>query len=250
MRGGTSPVFTMAGSPRNFHGLALWLRADMGITLAGNKVSSFADQSGSKIVVVQAVDAARPTWSATSGPNRRAGITFDGTQTLQAPSFSLNCNSLDVFVVMYGTNVDPLRGLAIVGTGDGSNSGAFAEQIYAGDYYDALHFDAARGIASDWESSAVVANSAHVLEFQHDLTVSTEQTHVLTDGVLTPQTMYYDGNCKTSFGTLPLTVGGAGAFHTLTGTISEIIIFKRLLNTAERSCVIRCLGSFYAIAVP
>jgi hypothetical protein len=53
----------------------LWVRSDLGITLAGSKVSAWADQSGSGNDVAQAVDANRPLYVAGAIPT----VDFDET---------------------------------------------------------------------------------------------------------------------------------------------------------------------------
>lgn len=57
--GGAAPF-----TPASLSGLILWLRADMGITLAGAKVSAWADQSGSANDFAQGTDADRLTYTA------------------------------------------------------------------------------------------------------------------------------------------------------------------------------------------
>ena len=58
--GGAAPF-----TPASLSGLILWLRGDMGITLAGAKVSAWADQSGNGNDFAQGVDADRLTYAAT-----------------------------------------------------------------------------------------------------------------------------------------------------------------------------------------
>lgn len=78
--GGAAPF-----TPASLSGLILWLRADMGITLAGAKVSAWADQSGNANDFAQGVDADRLTYTASdadflgqpslSGTSIAAGLT-------------------------------------------------------------------------------------------------------------------------------------------------------------------------------
>ncbi len=53
-----------AFTPASLPGLILWLRADLGITLAGAKVSAWADQSGNGADFAQGVDADRLIYTA------------------------------------------------------------------------------------------------------------------------------------------------------------------------------------------
>ena len=53
-----------AFTPASLSGLILWLRSDLGITLAGAKVSAWADQSGNGADFAQGVDADRLIYTA------------------------------------------------------------------------------------------------------------------------------------------------------------------------------------------
>lgn len=76
--GGAAPF-----TPASLSGLILWLRADMGITLAGAKVSAWADQSGNGNDFTQAVDARRPTFTASDANfNNQAVVTGSATTFL------------------------------------------------------------------------------------------------------------------------------------------------------------------------
>ena len=67
-----------AFSPLQLPGLALWLRADQGVTLTSGKVSLWADQSGNGNDVVQNTGANQPTLS-TNAIGGRSAINFAGT---------------------------------------------------------------------------------------------------------------------------------------------------------------------------
>jgi hypothetical protein len=75
-----------------------WVRADLGITLNGSTVSTWADQSGNGNDYSQGTAANQPTWGATSGPNNTPALTFNGTtNVLTNSSFSLG---LPIYVWM------------------------------------------------------------------------------------------------------------------------------------------------------
>jgi len=48
--------------PTMIPGLRLWIRADLGITLVGDRVSVAADQSGNALDFIQPIASARPLW--------------------------------------------------------------------------------------------------------------------------------------------------------------------------------------------
>ena len=87
--GGSSPF-----SPKSISGLYLWLRADLGITIATG-VSSWADQSGNgdaNRTVTQGTGAAQPVYTASdAGFDSKPTVSSTGTQWLAsgAPSASL-----------------------------------------------------------------------------------------------------------------------------------------------------------------
>ncbi len=58
-------------------GSVLWLKADAGVTLNGNSVTNWADQSGNAYNVTQATAANQPTFEA-SVFNGQHAISFDG----------------------------------------------------------------------------------------------------------------------------------------------------------------------------
>ena len=58
-------------------GSVLWLKADAGVTLSGNSVTNWADQSGNAYNVTQATAANQPTFEA-SVFNGQPAISFDG----------------------------------------------------------------------------------------------------------------------------------------------------------------------------
>lgn len=73
--GGQSPLTIVSAAK-----MWAYYRADFGITIDNtdhaNGVSAWNDQSANARHVVQATGAKMPTWSATSGPNSQAGVTF------------------------------------------------------------------------------------------------------------------------------------------------------------------------------
>lgn len=65
-----------ATDPRKYGTPAWWHKSDAGITLNVSKVTTWADQSGNAVDVTQAVDATRPTYSASGGPNSYPSLRF------------------------------------------------------------------------------------------------------------------------------------------------------------------------------
>ena len=76
--GGVAP--TAPFSPANITGLALWLKADAGVTLSGSSVTEWADQSGQGKTATGVTDE-EPT-IITNALNGKTGIQFNGAQTM------------------------------------------------------------------------------------------------------------------------------------------------------------------------
>ena len=89
-----------AFTPASLPGLILWLRADLGITLAGAKVSAWADQSGNGADFAQGVDAFRPTYVAsnTSMGNKPSMTFTSGTLGLSRTDFALGLGAVTMGV--------------------------------------------------------------------------------------------------------------------------------------------------------
>jgi serine/threonine-protein kinase len=71
--------------------LALWLRADLGVSRSGTKVSSWEDQSGNRRSAVQSAERNQPLWIDHAAGDRPA-LRFDGGSSFM--TFSLPVNGL------------------------------------------------------------------------------------------------------------------------------------------------------------
>lgn len=241
-----SLIPSSADPPRNYPGLRLWLRADLGVTLSGSKVAALADQSGNGANAVQAVAGSRPVWSATSGPNNQAGMTFAGGQLLSVAAFDpLGSTQVDVFAVINPAEsvgalwADYPAGVTTAGTFDAFYLTA---GNYRGDHYDAVSFNG-------WFS--INTTGAQLVEFRHNRNAVAQEVFVLTNGVLRAQTQVNGDPLVGTFTAQNLSIGSLGdGSLPMTGVISELIIYNILLNTQERQNIVRYLGNRYAITVP
>jgi len=87
-----------AFTPASLTALKAWYRADLGVTDAGaGAVSQWDDQSGNAHHLTEATN--RPTYSATSGANGLAGITFDGTNDKLSCTFTALSQPFHCFIV-------------------------------------------------------------------------------------------------------------------------------------------------------
>lgn len=88
----SAPAF----SPASLSGLILWLRSDMGITLAGSKVSAWADQSGNGNHFTQGTDAWRPIYTASNANlGNKPSLDFSATTIgLQLTNFAVGLTNI------------------------------------------------------------------------------------------------------------------------------------------------------------
>jgi hypothetical protein len=97
-----SPASRLERINLNTHpSVAMWLKADAGITLTEDStVSAWADQSAKKINVIQTLAASQPSVKA-DAINGKPAVSFDGTsdQLRTAANFSLSNVNMSVFVV-------------------------------------------------------------------------------------------------------------------------------------------------------
>lgn len=98
------------------NGLTTWLRADLGLTLVGSAVSSWADQSGSgRNWTDGSVAGRRPAYSATSF-NGKPGITFDGATDYLVPSLAFTFGAAST-IILVGTPATSATAYIMAGSG-------------------------------------------------------------------------------------------------------------------------------------
>jgi hypothetical protein len=83
-------------APTELPGCALWLDANVGVTLVSGAVSQWADQSGNANHAVQATAGSRPTVTAIGS---FAAIRFDGTDDLLTLTSNITSSAVSVFIV-------------------------------------------------------------------------------------------------------------------------------------------------------
>ena len=218
-------------------GLALWLRADAGVTQdAGGRVSSWADQSGHGMDATQPTSGNQPQVVA-GARNGQPALHFDGAASyLSLPNVMGAATAGELFVVLRAT--DPAHrhsfmnfgtspyGLSIYPYTDGHIYDSFGST----NFYDIgvppvdltqFHLYNASSIAGAW-----TARLNGQVQF-----ATTSNTVGFNSG---PTIGYSDGYAGTFFA----------------GDIAELLVFDHALTDAERQTVSAYLNAKYAYAAP
>ena len=225
--GGTGGVLASAGSGGEVQalpaipveGLALWLRADLGVKQANGSVSEWQDQSGNQSNAGQSAANVRPTFQAT-GLNGKPTIDFsDGQFFSMPPGFGDFSSGLAGFLVVKPS--DP-KCASMIELSNGSevddialsfSEGAWGYEVLGEDKYDGqVATDAASLYSVVQRSTGVVVvrvNANLVLQTQFMLPKVTERQENFLGN-----TLY--GNC-----------------NVFAGQISEVILYQRAVSDKE-----------------
>lgn len=215
-------------SPRDLPGLVLWLRSDMGITLAGSKVSAWADQSGTGYDFSQATDSFRPVYTTSNASmGNKPSLTFTSSTTgLERADVFLGYANVTVSVT-YRKSVDAgaPRVFGVPSASGGnfnfiSNSGLGLDVTQVNTGTNAVR-STPDGINVNWNRIAAVPCS----------TASTVDPTVYSQGVA--------GGSVISSTSVDGTVG-AGTWnigYILNGDITEVIAYNRLITAQEAASI-------------
>lgn len=215
--GGTGERAVYRGHPTRFRSrtLALWLRADLGITLNATTVSAWADQSSAGNNATQATAGFQPLFVASGqgGVPTVSGQGTDDRMELAGPTLSATTTMLCV-----GSNSSSANGYLTSSTG---NFGAFITNF--------------GGVSFEWFNNTD----------RQTLSAGATGTHILsitqTDGA--NLSGYLDGNPTAVFSVVPGVVLAAKVILRVfcaasdasfaTASISEFIVYKGVLSTPE-----------------
>jgi hypothetical protein len=221
--------------------LALWLRADLGITLNGATVSAWADQSGNGRHAAQGTAGSQPTI-------RTSGVRMINSQTV------LDLDGTDDRMLFGASAFSALTGaeIFVVGRLDADPSGAATGGFYGlGSAPTSTHVPYTDGVIYDGFATTVrktVGNPAASMTnaFVYGVTsVSGEWTARLNGTQL-----YTTATNTVGFHAAP-TLGGdaTSAPIVMDGVFAEWILLNRKATSAERTSVHSYLSARYGITV-
>lgn len=227
-------------------GLRVWYRADLGVVKdAGNKVSQWADLSGSGFHVTQATASRQPVWSV-SGLGSKPAVDFDGTSTVLKSSLAdLQQGSDDLTVIaVLAPAATQLVGASPFDTGLEEYHGLGIEQRNAATNQYQLRW---MGSAGSWygHSERVVINASaghgQVLAFVKNAGVQNAYLNGLLQGSEETGTAMLPTNSR-------IGIGAANTdqkyYH---GQVAEILVYNRALSDTERAQVEAAIAARYGL---
>lgn len=222
------PVGTPPIQPSSIPNLALWTRADMGITAS---VSAWTDQSGSGDAnrnVVQATASHQPF----RNPNNAAG---NGQ-----PSIHFTQNPFE-YLSMVGTwsNAPIAQPYTMIVVGSDSGSGT---NVFLGDYNgDNWYLTGYGGFYGASVGATLLGTTPDSTSLKVIMIEANDPSSTIRVNDLTAEA-FTSGSGSAGFGNLPqFQVGGAsmGSAGPLLGDIFEVIVYRGLISSSNRSALIK-----------
>lgn len=220
--------------------LALWLRADLGVTLNGATVSAWADQSGNGRHATQGTAARQPTYNAT-GIGARQSIDFSASTWL-TPTMASAAGDFTIFIVHLPDGI----------TGTGGGTGQYFLDFQTGRLVIAHLSSTVSGSGGYYDvafRTVAAASGAQVLAFRLNSTggnsasIRRDGTTILSGKSYTQRALGGVQSIGADYPHVPTT---SGQYY---GKISEIVICSGNLTDANTQAVERYMGARYGITV-
>ena len=211
-------------------GLAVWLRADAGVTTTSGKVSTWADQSGSGRNATQGTAAARPTFVA-NALNGKPVVSFNGTNTYLSLSYAVN-GLTGMTIVLVTNNTASQTG----GQWGNENAALFWPQsaswgeLHLSPFQTSVRFRFGTGQTSNLPSYTRPAS----LGSAYSRTIASRAAHSLVNGGAEYGKLGTIKNCQS---TATIGRGGSSTVKYFKGNIAEIMVYNRALTAAELTTV-------------
>lgn len=219
--------------------LKLWLRADLGITLVSGAVSVWADQSGNGHNFTQTTAANRFTYEP-AGFNGKASCFGDSSSVAKVMTGPDNAfssmTSGEVFIAMQ-KSADPSVGTGAGGLWQFSTDGQASHVPFTDS-----------NIYDGWGSSLRKATGNPTPSLANRVVYSVRSAPNAWSNYIDGVQHFTTGTNTVAF-PAQTAIGGTGAVTAIDGRIAEVIIFKRVLTSAERTRVHTYFTSRYGIAM-
>lgn len=233
----------------------LWLKADAGTstTVNGNFVSTWNDQSGNANHAAQGATANQPVYR-TSIINARPALFFDNTGGAL----------IDELVVADNANLDNTTGLTIFTISvpeylDGAarsiiskRNGANLNESYMLFYYTGNYFNAdVDGIADRFPSTTMFSNhTPYMIDMMYDGTqAAASRSKLYVNGALNVTHSETSASIPDYASNITIGSTNTGDGRPFGGYISEVIVYRKTLNTAEKVIINNYLAAKYNITM-
>ena len=227
--------------PSDFADLAVWLRADSGVTfnIPTKRVSDWGDGSGNSNDVVQATVANQPLRNGYDGQNDKSYFSFDGINDFMTSSN--NSPITTDFTIFEVSRIDAVSN-NVFGWNDGAASISIGTD--ASGYMSATVSDGATSLSTNTATVNTLSSHIGVLK-KHNKTIYLEYY----DSANTITTTDNDSgfNHSFEFNTATFNVGSLSTSNFLNGQLQEVIIYDRKLTDKETAQVVDYLNKKYRI---
>jgi YD repeat-containing protein len=226
-------------------GLALWLKADIGVVADANgRVSKWVDQSGSAIELTQSTASLQPVVVANAQGGRPA-VSFDGsTANLKSLPIDLFQGSSDYTVFAVFNPAASQQQYADILDYDHGFGNGFTGVVLQMDYMNTARYYLAHGDGSTWwfNAASVAPTAPNLIAFRK------QGNQIIAESVDT--SFAAQANVQPlNVSPLPrkLTIGShTTGVRYFSGQVSELILFRRALNPKEYAKVEAYLSKKYA----
>jgi len=223
--------------PTDIPGLDLWLRADLGVTLSGSNVQTWADQSGNHRDCNQFTALNQPGQPVVNaGLNGQLALNFSSTNTYMAGASSLTVAPRELFVVANLTDPTSYR--------------MFSSRMSTLDSQYSTGFAAAAAPLRIWDDGLNVTSNAVVFTA---ITVAPHIWHFVQPTAPGAVVLYMDGStsnvvssqpagCTTENGAAGFFVGNLGG---ILGGLAEILSYNHFLTGLQTTSINAYLKARY-----
>ena len=215
--------------------ITLWVKGDAGITQDGSGVSNWADQSGRGNDLVQATNANKPLQNVTI--NGVAAITFDGDGT-NSPDFLEFSNTVPAQSIFF---VSETIDLGVSGTNPDAIFGGGTSGPQSGYHNPSLR----RNDTTKYRGNTTADGYDFTYPTGSEFRVNSVLTDLAADGVTHIATAVRgSGSANWNANKAVIGLHQDRAWH---GVMGEVIMFNRMLNSAERLLVENHLSAKYNV---